>query len=73
MRGCLLEERIQRGLAVARRWWRNTGQPLFNRSLQRCFDVFAGQASKPLRELINLGGTNIHGPPTIRERQQYHH
>jgi hypothetical protein len=60
-----LEERIQRSRSVGGRGWRNTGQTFLNRTLQRGFDIFTGKTSKPLRELINPGGTNIHGPPTI--------
>jgi len=41
-------------------------------ALQRDFDVFAGHAGKPLHELINLGGTDVHGPPMItRECRDY--
>jgi hypothetical protein len=70
--GYPLEERIQRSLSVRGRWWRNTGQAFLDRALQRGFDILAGQAGKLLCELINPGGTNIHGPPIIiRERQQY--
>jgi hypothetical protein len=64
--GYPLEERVHRVFSVGGRWWRNTGQPFLDRALQRRFDIFAGQAGKLLRELINLGGTNIHGPPIIK-------
>ena len=58
--GYPLEERVHRVFSVGGRWWRNTGQPFLNRTLQCGCDIFAGQAGKPLRELIKLGGTNIH-------------
>jgi hypothetical protein len=60
-----IKERIQRSNSVGGGWWRNTGQPFLDGTLQRGFDVLAGQTGKPLCKLINLGGTNIHGPPNI--------
>ena len=66
--GYLLEEGIQRSNSVGgRRWWNNTRQSILNRTFQCCFDIFAGEASEPLRELINIGGTNIHGLPIKSE------
>jgi hypothetical protein len=61
--GYPLEEQIHRGFFVGGRRWRNTREPFFYRTLQRSFDIFTGQAGKALREFINLGGTDIHGPP----------
>ena len=70
--GYPLEERIQRSRSFSRRGWRNTGQTLLNRTLQSDFYILAGQTSKPLRELFNPSGTNVHGPPTIiREHRQH--
>ena len=63
--GYPLEERVQRSLSIGGRRRCNAGQPLLNRPLQRGFDIFTGHTSKPLCKLINPGGTNIHGPPTI--------
>jgi hypothetical protein len=33
--------------------------------LKRGLDILAGQAGKPLRELVNFGGTDVHGPSII--------
>src|SRR5882757_8047480 len=69
--GYPLEEGIQRSLSVSGHRWRNTRQPFLDRTLQRGFDNFAGQAEKLLRELVNPGGTNIHGAPIIiREHRE---
>src|SRR5690349_14626201 len=68
----LLEEGIQRSFPVC--GWRrgNAGQPLLDGAFHRGFDIFPGQTGKTLRELINLGGTDVHGPPRQREQQAYH-
>jgi hypothetical protein len=59
--GYPLEEQIHRSFSAGRRWWRYTRQPFLDRTLQRGFDIFTGQAGKALREFIHLRGTNIHG------------
>ena len=58
-----LEERIHRGFPVGRHGRCHTGQPFLDGALDRGFDIFAGQPGKPLNELIDLSGANIHGPP----------
>jgi hypothetical protein len=63
--GYPLEERIHRSFSVGGHRWRNTAQPLLDRTLQGGFHVFTRQLSKPSRELVNLAGTDVHVPTII--------
>jgi len=67
--GYPLEERLHRGFSGGCCWWRHAGQPLLDRTLQSGFDIFAGQAGKPLGKLIELGYS--WATHQRRERLQY--
>lgn len=61
--GCPLEEGIHCDLSIGGCWRRNARQALLNGALQCRLDIFTRQSGETLGEFVDLGGTDVHGPP----------